>query len=206
MKYLILSVLLAAGVTAAQAQIKRNSCSWESWTNNTVPRQITKLLIISSGHMSGRKVVQDLKYALDQKLGKKQASTVFIYMGETWNVTPDTIRHIARLYPHDAILLVTPQGTTDRTSSFSPTTSWYSRKKYVPNVAGPFAQETGTATKYENIDMISTLDLLDDDNIDQPYWSAHMKLHTVLSSRRLYVKMANQLLSDWKKQQINIGG
>jgi|GEM_PF-6587087 len=171
---------------------------------NTVPRQLHHLLIISSGPMSSRKIALDIKYALDKQLkGGKFASTI-VHLGGMEDCTTENIQKALNMHPHDAALLITPQLDTlpNKTYSPKPLPDYLSvALLVVTGVKDPYRPKA----KREYAQQMMILNLLEGTNAQSPFWSGQTLKMTDLGSGRYYQRLVETMLNTLKEQHIFLG-
>ncbi|WP_143309579.1 hypothetical protein [Chitinophaga vietnamensis] len=198
MKKIILLLLLAAGLINAYAQTGDPTIV-TSIKENTTERQIKKLLILSAGPMSSRKIAQDVKYALDKELKNEAFSSSLMYLGDVSHVTDENIRIASRMYPHDAILVIAPEFVADSTKDYVHRTLAYNI--FLRDYGRP-AKKKGTK---EFTNQLSIFSLLDDTNLTEPYWAAQIAISTNLGSDKYFNHLVKMLKETWYSQMISLG-
>ncbi|WP_146616132.1 hypothetical protein [Chitinophaga dinghuensis] len=198
MKSIILSLLLATGILHTYAQTDAHVAS-TNLTENTTGRNIRKLLIISTGPMSSRKIAQDLKYAFDKEFKNHDLTTSLVHLGDISYFTDENIQIASKMYPHDAILVINPQLVSDSTRDYVHRTlahNLFLRNRGLP-VRQKRTKEFSTQT--------SIFSLLDDANITVPFWSAQMEVATNLASDKYFDHLVKTLKDTWLSQMISLG-
>jgi len=149
--------------------------------------------------MSSRKIAQDLKYALDKEFKNKEFSSSLSYLGDISYFTDENIRIASRVYPHDAILVITPEFVADSTRDYVRRT--LAHNLLIRNYALPAKKKR---TK-EFSTQLTTFSLLDDGNPAVLFWSEQIEISTNLGSDKYFVHLARTLRDTWHSQMISMG-
>ncbi|MFB6455819.1 hypothetical protein ACE38W_11150 [Chitinophaga sp. Hz27] len=198
MKRVVLSLLLAMGLLTAYAQ--NNNPSVESSANApSIERKIKKLLILSAGPMSSRKIAQDVKYALDKEFKGMEFSSSFIHMGDLSYCTDENIQIASKMYPHDAILVIRPELVTDSTKD-------YVRRSLAYNLLlRDYSRPLKKKRTEEYSTQLSSFFLYDGATPPAPFWSAQLEVNTNLRSESYYDHLVRTLKDTWEAEKIRIG-
>ncbi|MBV7528531.1 hypothetical protein [Chitinophaga sp. sic0106] len=190
MKNIILALLLVAGMLPAYAQVINTN----SDTDSSTVTYISKLLILSTGTLSSRKIAQDLQYALDKKYKHAGFSSTFVHLGKFQNGEPISIQAAAKTHPHDAILLITPNLVRDCTIV------------YVRNnmaIGGNRNTENLYPNEYSH--QQSTFHLMYDADPNRPIRQFPLDISTNLASKKYFNKLADTLVKKLNSHLIVLG-
>ncbi|WP_147323556.1 hypothetical protein [Chitinophaga silvatica] len=198
MKRIILLLLLATGFINAYTQTD-NPNTTSSTKENTTGRKIKKLLILTAGPMSSRKIAQDLKYALDKEFKNKEFMSSLSYLGDIDYLTEENIQIASKMYPHDAILLISPELVADSTRDYVHRTLAHNLliRDYSRPVKKKRTKEFSTQASF--------FSLLDDANPTVPFWSTYLVISTNLASNKYFDDLVKTLIYSWNAEKISIG-